>query len=218
MGAPEPSTKVALKHPPLSNYGDPENRQHNPFLSVGTFTLIFSVYVFGSLLPVIFPMFCYFGLYLQWVPLSILKLLATVVALDFIIPLDDGYRPKQKRKAVIERLFAEGGQIYFPAKALFLPKNVSKEKAYILAAYPHGLFGGGNHFGLYDFTNAFGISVIYSGASVMKYVPFVRRLLTTLGLTTVDKEGLKRVLDVRKHGPTYPYNVVHLVCRKYPVS
>jgi len=167
------------------------------------------MYLASTLLPVILPAFAFFGLYWQWLPISIVKILATAVALDFVIPLGDGYRPNRRRKNFIERCFSEGGQIYFPAKSIYLPK-LSKDKAYILAAWPHGLFGGGNHYGFCDFEQE-GFYPIYSGASVMRYVPFVRRFLTMLGLTNVTKAGLSRVLDIQKYGPTYPYNVVHLV-------
>lgn len=197
--------------PNFSNYADPGNRQYSPWYSVSGALLIYGFYLFSSMLPLIVPLFCYVEFYLKWIPVSFLKVFATAIALDFVVPLGNGYRPNQKFKKALTRLLAEGGQLYFPAKSLFLPgPQLSKDKAYILAAYPHGLFGGGNHFGFADFEDM-GVYPIYSGANVMRYVPFVRRFLTTMGFTSVTKQGLRRVLDVRKYGPTYPYNVVHLV-------
>lgn len=173
--------------------------------------LVGFVYVFSSMLPILLPAFLYLGLYQQWIPIYVLQLLGTLVVLDFIIPLSNGYRPSPTFKQRMDRIQAEGGQAYFPAKSIFLPTtSLSPDKAYILAAWPHGLFGGGNHFGFTDFTEQSGIFPIYSGADVLHYVPFVRRLLHALGFCSVTKAGLRRVLDVHRHGPTYPYNVVHL--------
>jgi len=70
--------------------------------------------------------------------------------------------------------------------------------------------GGGTHVGLIEFSQR-GIYTLYSGASVMKYVPFVRRLFSITGFTDVSKRGLRRVLDTKTFGPQHPYNVVHLV-------
>ena len=197
--------------PPISNYADPTIRQYPPLISMGFSLLLYSMYLFCSMIPLIIPLFCYFGLYLEWIPAAVLKGLGTAIVIDLIVPLGNGYRPNPKFKKAIDRLCAEGGQQYFPARSIFLPgPNLSREKAYILAAFPHGLFGGGNHFGFADFESV-GIFPLYSGASVMNYVPFVRRLFSLLGFTEVTKQGLQRVLDVQRFGPTYPYNVVHLV-------
>jgi Diacylglycerol acyltransferase len=132
-----------------------------------------------------------------------------LIALDYAIPLQDGYRPNSKVKSVVNRLFAEGAQLYFPARSIFLPK-LSKEQTYILAAWPHGLMGGGNHYGFCDFDRA-GFYPIYSGASIILYLPFVRRFISMMGWTSVTRAGLSKVLDAKRHGSSYPFSVVHLV-------
>lgn len=195
--------------PKLSSYGDPEKRLYHPWISLlASYSFVF-LYLGPCLLPVLLPAFAFFGLYLQWMPVTALKVLATLIAMDYAIPLQNGYKPNKKLKVFLDRIFAEGGQLYFPAKSIFLPK-LSKDRSYILAAWPHGLFGGGNHYGLCDFEEA-GFYPIYSGASVMLYLPFVRRFVTMVGWTSVTKAGLSRVLDTKKYGPSYPFSIVHLV-------
>lgn len=192
----------------LSNYGDPDKRLYHPLISLSVSYAVIFLYLGSSILPLLQPAFAFFGLYLQWMPVVVLKVLATLIVFDFVTPLPNGYQPNKRRKEIIDCIFAEGGQLYFPAKSIFWPE-MSKERTYILAAWPHGLFGGGNHYGFCDFAEA-GYYPLYSGASVMLYVPFVRRFLSMLGWSTVTKEGLSRVLDTKKYGPSYPFSVVHL--------
>jgi hypothetical protein len=48
----------------------------------------------------------------------------------------------------------------------------------------------------------------------MKYIPITRRIMSTFGTCDVSKQSLLKVLDVKKNGPTYPFNVVHLLVGK----
>ena len=193
----------------LSSYGDDDQRQYNPIISTASLLLVYFVYITSSMLPLLLVIFVgaiAFGLIERY----ILAILATIIAVDFVIPLPNGYKPNSSLKASRERMYSEGMQHYFPAKSIFLPKNLDKEKAYILAAWPHGLMGGGGHVGFADFSLR-GYNVIYGGASIMHYVPFVRRLLHSWGFCDVSKGSLSKVLNVKKYGPTYPNNVVHLI-------
>lgn len=194
----------------ISNYADPTQRRYHPFLGHLISLLSLFVYFFSAMLPILVPSFA-LGVLLYGpsflLPPWALKLLATAIVLDTIIPLDnDGYHPLPHRKSFFERAFAECAQDYFPGRSIFLPQ-LQRDRTYLLAAWPHGVFGGAHHLGMVDFTERAGVHVIYSGASVLLYIPFLRRFLTLLGFTSVTKRALRRVLD----GPTFPYNVVHLV-------
>lgn len=201
--------KAATQAATLSKYGDDDQRHHNPFISTASIMLVYFMYITSSMIPLLLVLFLA-AIALGLIERYVLAILATMIAVDFAIPLPDGYKPNAATKASGERLFAEGMQHYFPARSIFLPKKLDKEKAYILAAWPHGLMGGGGHVGFADFSQR-GFNVIYTGASIMRYVPFVRRLLHSWGFTDVSKGSLGKVLNVRKYGPTYPNNVAHLV-------
>lgn len=197
---------------PLSNYGDEDERKYNSTLCLVLSTINLWIYFVSAMLPLLVPTFAFCVFYLRIIPTWSIQCLATAIVLEFVIPLDDGYRPRPRRKSFFNRSTAEGAQDYFPARSIFLPQQqLRKDRAYLLAAWPHSVFGGGHHFCTMDFEHYGGVFVIYSGASVLLYIPFLRRFLTTLGFTSVTKQGLRRVLDVKKYGPTFPYNVVHVV-------
>ena len=139
-------------HPPLSSYGDEETRQHSRAFSIASIMAVYFMYLTSSMLPLLVILF---GLAtaLGWIviPTSFLTVLLTLIALEFAIPLQNGYKPDAQLKSRIERVFAEGTHHYFPGRSIFLPQNnLSKDKAYILAAWPHGLMGGGGHLGFYE--------------------------------------------------------------------
>jgi hypothetical protein len=149
------------------------------------------------------------GIWIGWVSPSILTVFACAVALDFVIPLPNGLQPDPTWKMWLDRIMAEGGQHYFPAKSLLLAK-IDHEKSYLLTAWPHGLVSGGQHYGFCDFEEQYGVYPVYAGASVLKCVPFVRRFLHKAGFVPATKCDMSRLLNVKQYGPSYPYNVVHL--------
>jgi Diacylglycerol acyltransferase len=200
---------IYAKHPPLSSYANKGYRQYSPLYSLGATMLMYAVYISSSMLPALLLLLVV-GLAMGSISIHVLAAIITAVALDFAVPLQNGYRPNIDQKKRMGRIFAEGMQLYYPAKSIFLPNNLSKDRAYILAAWPHGLMSGGTHVGFHDF-EVRGYFPIFAGASIMRYVPFVRRLLHCMGYCDVTKEGLSKALDVHKNGPTYPFNVVHLV-------
>jgi len=194
----------------LSSYGDVDKRRYHPLLTSLVATFLYGSFVLGTLMPLVLLLLA--GLmYMDLVPRYALMALTTIVCLDYIIPLPVGDRPNIYFKERWDRMICEGAQMYFPGRSIFLPKQLSKDKSYILASWPHGLLAGGCHLGFYDFETHCGIYPLYSGASIMRYVPLTRRIIYTLGCVDVTKKSLMRALDVKSHGPKYPYNVVHLI-------
>ena len=134
--------KSKLEKQFLSDYGDEGQRRHHPAVSVAAFMAVYFVYLVSSMIPVLIVLFV-IGVCLGVVPPSILAVLTTAIALEFAIPLPNASKPDIARKVFFERLCQEGIQHYFPGKSIFLPGDdgLSKDRAYILAAYPHGLNG-----------------------------------------------------------------------------
>lgn len=170
---------------------------------------MYAVYIYASMLPLIIPAFALL-VYAGLVPTAVLKAVVVLVALDYAIPLSDPSKPHRAQKEWLERIFAEGTQHYSPARSVFLPRDgeIKSDRSYILAAWPHGLMGGGTHAGIVEF-GARGLhTTLYSGASVLMAVPFVRRFFSWFGFVDASKSSLVRVLDCeRGTGP----NIVHLV-------
>lgn len=201
--------KASIQHPPLSCFGDPQQRQYLPLLSGGLVGLVCAIQVLSSLLPLLVVLLALL-LYYKVISSLVVTTVFGLVVVDYLIPLPNGLRPSPCHKLAVDRMAAEIAQLYLPGRSLFLPKNLSPYKSYILACWPHGLLGGGSHLGFYDFDRR-GFYPVYSGASVMRYIPFFHRVLCSFGFVEVTKNGLRKVLDVRTHGSTYPYNIVHLL-------
>jgi hypothetical protein len=125
----------------LSTWGEDGNRHFSHMFS--GFYIFYSYLLFlgGSMLPLIaFNFSILFAA--GYIGVSTLKTLATIAFLDYAIPIANGYRPNEQLARYLMRAFTEGGRWYFPARSVFLPNNddLSKEKAYILASFPHGAF------------------------------------------------------------------------------
>jgi len=135
----------------------------------------------------------------------VLLVMAALVALDFVVPTENGLRPDLAKAWPTIRFVGEGGAAYFPAKSICKAK-LSKEKAYILAAWPHGLLGGGGQFCFVDL-HLQGFHTTFTGASVIQYIPFLRRFMRLCGTADVSKKSLSKVLRPEAH----PYSVAHLV-------
>lgn len=203
------SSSNKRERPPLSNYGDADQRQFHPVLSSLWVVLEYALYVAGCILPVVLLVFGSL-VHLDLIPKHVLFFIITVIGLDYVVPLPCGIRPNQRLKRTSDRMAAEIAQLYLPGRSLFLPKNLSKDKAYIWACWPHALLAGGGHLGFCDFEQR-GFFPIYSGASVMRFIPLVRRIIYSLGYVEVTKKEMNKIIDVRAHGATYPYNILHLV-------
>ena len=162
------------------------------------------LYVIMATLPALvlaFAVAVFFG----YVHAGVLLALAGLMALDFVVPIQNGFKPNISRAHWIFRFIGEGGVAYFPAKTI-CKAELCKDKAYILAAWPHGLLGGGGHFCFVDL-HLQGFHTICTAASVIQYIPFMRRFMSTVGSCDVGKAALTRVL----RPASYPYSVAHLV-------
>lgn len=193
------------------SWSDPENAKFHPVISQLAAVLFWFGYVLAAVLPVVVVAFIY-GLYGGMISRRAFTAFFGLIVLDFIVPIQDGYRPRRDLSQLFFRLLGEGGCRYFPARCIFRADGgMTESGSYILASWPHGLLGGGGHFCFVDFHER-GFHPICSGASVILYIPFLRRVFAALGFCDVSKASLGKVLDVGgRRGPTYPYNVVHLV-------
>ena len=160
----------------------------------------------------IFLLMLSIGLWYNVVPSFVIILIVTVITIDYMIPLGTRSKPNRQTSYRHFKLGAEGIANYHSARSICLcrkelSKVENKYKSYILASWPHGLMGGGSHGGLIDFfecgSNEF--QPIYSAASVLKYVPVVRRLHAMWGICDVTKSELTRIL---KHQES---TIIHLV-------
>ena len=201
------SEAKASKPYKLSTYG--EDREWSTPMAYLVFALTYVLFLGASLLPAILLLSGILYV-VGWISTPVLATVVSIALLDFVIPLPDPLRPNQAFCRSLVRAFAQAGADYFPARSIFLPEALDPQKAYILAAWPHSLVGGGCHFGFSDFHER-GIFPIYSAASITKYVPLARRFLATNGTCDVSKKSLSKILDVKANGPSYPHNVVHLV-------
>lgn len=184
------------------------NCQYPKYLSIFGYLFFCGLYVLATLLP-FFLLSAVICLYYGYISNAVFMIIIGGISLDFIVPNFNGSKPNTIHAQKFARFVAEGGSHYFPAKSICNAK-LEKDKSYILASWPHGLLGGAGHFCFTDFHKQ-GFHPICSGASIIKYVPFLRRIMCFIGYVDVSKQSLKKVLDVDKYGPTYPHNIVHLV-------
>jgi hypothetical protein len=136
------NNNTPLSPPPcLSTWGDDGNRHFSRIFSGLYIFYSYLLFLGGSMLPLIavtFSILCAVG----YINISTLQTLTTIALLDFVIPIGNAYRPNEQLAQYLMRAFTEGGHWYFPARSIFIPKNndLSKNKAYILASFPHGTF------------------------------------------------------------------------------
>lgn len=222
----EETVQMKRKHPRLiSLTEDASKRQFHPFISTSFFLIFGGLYILAAMLPLITILLALF-VYKGFMDENVITLILGLIILDLIVPLPgDGFKPGNiLQSQTFGRLYSEGGANYFPAKSIchLTKDSLSREGTYILASWPHALIGGGNHF-FFPIFYQMGYHPIYSSASVMKYIPFLRRFFSFVGSVDVSKSSLKRVLQVQKHqdninasteslsASSYPCNVVHLV-------
>jgi len=178
--------------------------KYNRTLSAVGFLLCCLLYVVASVLPFLMLAFAG-GVALGLFSGRVLLVMAGLAALDFLVPIENGFKPNLAKAQRIFRFVGEGGAAYFGAKSICKAK-LSKDKAYILAAWPHGLLGGGGHFCFVDL-HLQGFHTICTGASIIQYIPFLRRFMNMCGSADVSKRSLTKLLQPRSH----PYSVAHLV-------
>ena len=77
------------------------------------------------------------------------QVMAGLAALDLLVPIENGFRPNLAKAQRVFRFVGEGGAAYHQARSI-CKAELTKDKAYILAAWPHGLLGGGGHFCFVD--------------------------------------------------------------------
>jgi hypothetical protein len=135
----------------------------------------------------------------------VLLVMAGLATLDLLVPIVNGFKPNLAKAQRVFRFVGEGGAAYHPAKSI-CKAELTKDKAYILAAWPHGLLGGGGHFCFVDL-HLQGFHTICTGASVIQYIPFLRRFMNLCGSADVSKASLTKLLQPSNH----PYSVAHLV-------
>jgi hypothetical protein len=131
----------------LSTWGEDGNRQFSRWFSALYIFYSYLLFLGGSMLPVLV---LNFGLLWAagFIGASTIQTLATIALLDLALPMaNDSYRPNEKLARYLMRAFTEGGRWYFPARSIFLPNaangndgscDLSQDKAYILASFPHG--------------------------------------------------------------------------------
>ena len=185
----------------MSWYDEPK---YNRTLSSAGYLLFCLLYVVASVLPFLMLAFAG-GVALGLFSGRVLLVMAGLAALDFLVPIENGFKPSLAKAQRVFRFVGEGGAAYHPAKSI-CKADLSKDKAYILAAWPHGLLGGGGHFCFVDL-HLQGFHTICTGASVIQYIPFLRRFMNLCGSADVSKASLTKLLQPSNH----PYSVAHLV-------
>lgn len=138
-----------------------------------------------------------------------LSVFAGAIALDFVVPIQDGSKPNLSSCWWFWRLWAQGAAAYFPGKSIMLCKSLDNNRTYILAAWPHGLFGGFNHLCFVNFHQHYGMHVLPVGATALLYCPFLRRVVSAIGFVDAGKKPMTKALQPGQK--PYPYNVLHLV-------
>lgn len=161
----------------------------------------FHVSMFLSLYFVPFiALFSVLLLFAGVVPVWVVIIIAIACVVDAIVPLNENPAINDIVGPLCKDWVLHSRK-YHPARVVFHPE-LEKDKNYLFSGHPHGLFF--NPFGMINgyLYKKYGICMTFTGASVVKYLPLLRRYMRWWGFVEATPNGVMKACQL-----PYPHNV-----------
>jgi len=155
-------------------------------------------YLASNMFALVMPVLGYLAYHGNWA----CRVLGAVVLLDYALPLKTPQLWLWWSGITDDSV---GKSAYFRAKVV-LEGEFRNDRNYLVCYHPHSLFGIGYNLYTRQLYDRYGIKPLFTGASVVKYLPLLRRVLTWWGFTSVSADEMRRNLR-----QPYPHNVLTLM-------